>query len=180
MPRLTKPNWLLLTIGLPFLIGGSLVGFVAARSVIRGLAARGWPEVPARILAAELRSHRGSKGSVTYDVAATYEYRFDGRTFRGTRVSVFGGSDSGESFHRRVADELGGYRERGEPFRAFVNPADPGDAVLYPDLRYGLLFFMSIFVILFGGVGALMVGGSFLGLGADRGYRRPRPKNRAG
>lgn len=172
-----KPSWLLLLIGTPFLAGGGVVGYFGASGLVQGFAMRTWQEVPARILTAELHSHRGSKGGATYSVEATYEYEFEGRTYRGDRVAVHGGSDNIGSFQQDAAAELEGYRDRGEPFRAFVNPLHPDQAVLYRELRIGLLAFLGLFFVLFGGIGGFLILGAFVGLQDGKSYR-PARRNR--
>lgn len=161
MTRLAKPRWLLFSLGLPLLAGGASMAFFAARNVARSLAMRGWTEVPARIVSAELESSGGGENATTYRVRAAYEYQYQGRSYRGDRVSPYGGSDNIGSFQEDAAYELRWHQERGEPFRAFVNPVNPAEAILYRDIRYGLLAFTGLFVVLLGGGGALLMRAAF-------------------
>jgi hypothetical protein len=125
---------------------------------------QGWDEVPAYIRTLELKENRGDD-STTYSVNATYEYEYDGKAYTGTRVAVDGGSDNIGSFwqdlHQELQPHLALERDgQGKPYRAFVNPAAPGEAVLNRDLRPGFLLFKLMFGLIFGGVGiGLMVGG---------------------
>ncbi len=184
---MTRPNWILLCLGLPFFGGGATVGYIAASDIAESRAIRNWPEVPARILKSELRSNYGRR-STTYSVRAEYEYEYDGRRFLGSRVGIHTGSDNIGSFHQDIASELAGYKTRGEMFPARVNPLQPSETVLYPDLRYGLLAFMSVFVVLFGGAGLLMMVLAFTKaaanpqskLAAPRKRQKARPLGRSG
>ncbi|MBX9603955.1 MAG: DUF3592 domain-containing protein [Bryobacteraceae bacterium] len=156
-----RPNWIALCMGIPFLGGGLLVGYLGFHSILESIRMRTWKEVPARILSCELNSHRGSKGSVTYSVAAEYEYQFAGQVHRSTRVSLHGGSDNIGSFHQDAAEELQDYRKHNEPFPAYVNPLNPSEAMLYRDVRWGMLAFQGVFLVFFGGAGLLMIVFSF-------------------
>ncbi|MCC6142715.1 MAG: DUF3592 domain-containing protein [Candidatus Hydrogenedentes bacterium] len=127
---------------------------------------QGWVETPAYILQAELEEHSDEDGS-TYSVAATYQYEFDGRRYTGSRVAVDETSDNLGSFWEDLHRELQEYLPleqsgQGKPYRAFVNPANPTEAVLNRDLRPGFILFKLVFVLAFGGVGVgLIVGGLF-------------------
>ena len=97
---------------------------------------RSWPEVPAKILRAELKADNSGE-STTYKATATYQYEYQGRRYTGTRVGIDGGSDNVGSYQRDAYRQLSQYQKSGCPFRCFVDPARPADAILYRDLRLG-------------------------------------------
>ena len=142
----------LVLFGLPFAAVGVVMGFFALSSLRQWYEMRSWEEVPATILEARLETSSGSD-STTHRVVARYEYSFRGETFEAERVGIHGGSDNVGSFHERAAGELLDHQRRGEPFRCFVDPQRPERAVLYRELRLGLMIFYGVFVLVFGGAG---------------------------
>ncbi len=137
---------------LPFAGGGTFVGYLAGSMLTTWVRAQSWEEVPARISSAELDVNSGDDGT-TYRVRATYEYTYRGRTFTSDRVASGFGADNVGSFHQDKYAELRVYLDSGEPFRCFVNPQDPSEALLYRELRWGMLALQTIFALIFCGVG---------------------------
>ena len=154
-----KGKWFLILFSLPFAGVGVFMSGLVVKQFTTSRQMRGWDDVPAMIVHAELESHRGDD-STSYKAVARYEYTYEGQRYTGGRVSVHGGSDNVGSFHQRTYRELDGYRKRKEPFACYVNPADPGRSVLYTSLRVEMICFELLFGLLFGGVGfGLMAGG---------------------
>lgn len=150
-------TWFLVLFGIPFAAVGIGMGVLLARTALAASRAGTWAETPARIVRAELAVSHGSD-STTYRAEAEYTYTFEGRTYTGTRVSLHGGSDNIGSFHQRVHQELAGYRDSGRPFRCYVNPANPSEALLYRGVRWEMVLFHLMFCLVFGGVGIGMMG----------------------
>jgi len=146
----------------PFAGGGLFVGYLALSMVLGWVEVLSWQEVPARIHSAELIENVGDD-SVTYRVEAHYEYRFLGDTYQGYRVSLSESADNVGSFHEDVYRELARYQESEQTFRCFVNPDEPSEAILYRNLRWGLLGLMLVFALVFGGVGFGLIIGAFIG-----------------
>jgi len=171
-PSKTIPGVLLAVFGLLFLAPGVFLSVLYFRGFQQWWDARSWEETPCRIESAELHSNRGSK-STTYQVTATYRYHYGGRSYQSDRVGFSTGSDNVGDFHQRAYRELAPYArprpaadelESGDapprPFRCFVNPAMPEEAVLYRELRWEMQAFMAIFALTFPAVGAgVMVAG---------------------
>lgn len=135
--------------GLPFIIAGLAVGAFLYFSVLSNWwSARGWVEVPCWIEDAALKTSRGRK-STTFEAKASYRYEFERRTYHSEEVSLSGGSDNMGDFHQAAFRQIQESKARKRPFRCFVNPANPAQAVLFRDLRWGLLLMMSIFPTLF-------------------------------
>ena len=127
-----------------------------ASAITEWNAARSWVETPARILAVRLERHAGDGGD-TLIATARYTYRFEGNRYEHDRVSLHEGSDNIGNFHQRVDAELRRFLQQEKPFRCFVNPRRPSEAVLYRDLRWELLSFEAMFGLVFGGVGGGML-----------------------
>lgn len=155
----TKGAGCLVLFSLPFAAVGVGMGVMLVWTLADHLAMRGWEEVPAQILQADLEVHDGDDGS-TYKATATYVYTYDGRQYTGSRVSPYGGSDNVGSFQKNAHRELSKHQKSGKPFRCFVDPEDPTESVLYRNVRFEMIGFYTIFVLAFGGVGfGLLIGG---------------------
>ena len=107
----------------------------------------------------DLKVNQGGK-STTYRVTAEYVYEYGGQTHTGDRVGLYGGSDDVGSFHQDAYRELSQYQKSSRPFRCYVNPDQPDKALLYRDLRWQMVAFQMVFVLVFGSVGfGLLIGG---------------------
>lgn len=162
---LTKSNrglGCLILFALPFAVSGLFVGYLAGGNLWTWVEAQDWVETPARILATELETHQDSD-STTYEVTARYEYSWRGQAYIGKRVGLSGGSDNIGSFHQDRHSELAHYLASGEPFRCYVNPEDPSEAILYREMRWGLFALMGVFSLLFTGAGVGMMSAGFWG-----------------
>lgn len=147
--------------GLPFILAGVAVGlFLYFPAISAWWSSRGWVEVPCWIETAELKASRGSKGGTTYRAEASYRYELDRRSHHGDQVSFSAGSDNMGDFQQQAFQQLQSVKGKKQPFRCFVNPSKPEQAVLFRDLRWGLLLLMSIFPTVFPLAGCLVsVGG---------------------
>lgn len=114
--------------------------------------AKHWDPVPATLLSVELET-RAMRDGPAYEVVAHYRYRYGGRAWTGERVSLAPGGDRIGNFQRRLAEQLARAGVQGDPVTVYVNPADPAEAVINRDLRYGLLGTYLLFVLLLPVVG---------------------------
>ncbi len=158
MKKSLKSRLFLLLFCLPF--AGVGLGFLFL-SVIPSLyewqQMKSWPQVEARLLHADLSTSRGDN-SDTYQAIARYSYRYQMMDYTSERVAIMGGSDNIGRFQQNLAAQLKRALRDQRPVPAWVNPDDPADAVLNRDMRWGMLGFKMIFVLIFGGVGiGLMV-----------------------
>lgn len=152
-----------------FILAGLAVGFfLYFPAVSDWWRARDWEETPCIIESAELRTSHGKNGP-TYSVAATYRYEFRGHSHQTDRVSLFGGSDNMGDFQQNAYHELDTARHQQRPFRCYVNPDQPAEAVLYRDLRWGMLVLFSLFPTLFPLAGGFV---AFGGLSMSRTLRK--------
>jgi hypothetical protein len=130
-----------------------------------------WKERPATIVRAELKCHSGSKGSTTYEATAEYRYEYDGREYQGNRVSAQGGSDNVGSYQQDIHRQLMAHSGSRHPFRCYVNPDRPAEAILFRDLRWEMVGFQTIFATAFGTVGLGLFAFGVLSFFGDRGNR---------
>jgi len=111
-----------------------------------------WQASEARLIEAGYHSHSGDD-SYTYEAYATYVYQFQGQQFTNDRVSIAGGSDNVGEYQRDTGRQLSAALSRGQSITVYLNPDNPGEAIIDRSLRWGLIGFKSIFLFVFGGVG---------------------------
>lgn len=153
-----KGCWFMLLFALPFAgVGVGFLLFSVIPSLYEWQQMKSWPQVEARLLDTGLSTNRGDD-SATYQATARYTYRYQMQDYTSERVAIMSGSDNIGSFQQDLAHELQLAQRTGRPVPAWVNPENPSDAVLNRALRWGMLGFKMIFVLVFGGVGiGLMV-----------------------
>lgn len=109
-----------------FLIAGlAFLYMLALRPLWLMAQARDWQRVPCEVLSSGVRTHSDSDGS-TYSVNIFYRYEVKGREYRSNRYSFMRGSSSGYSGKAAVVNQF----PAGMKTFCWVNPSDPGDAVL--------------------------------------------------
>ncbi len=148
----------LVLFALPFAAVGVGMGVWLCSTLLAYFSARNWVETPAHIIRTELKAQRGK--STTYETTAEYSYEYGGQKYTGTRVGLNSGADNVGSFQQTAFRELSRYQNSKQPFRCYVNPAQPDQSLLYRDLRWELVAFKMLFVLVFGGVGfGMLIGG---------------------
>ena len=95
----------------------------------------GWVPVSAEVVSAELQEHDGDD-STTYEVTATYRYQYAGQAYTSTRVAIDSGADNIGTFQQRLYAQLRAAQESRAPVTAYVDAANPADAVLNRELRW--------------------------------------------
>ncbi len=138
---------------LPFLGVGLWMLWSISSTLYDAARMRDWQPVEARLLSAGHHTRRGDE-SDTYEAYAEFTYKVGGRTFRGNRVTITGGGDNIGDYQRDIGRRLAAALAAGEPITVYVDPEDPGSAIIDRGVRWGLVGFKSIFVFVFGGVGA--------------------------
>ncbi len=145
-------RWLLTLFALPFAgVGVGMLLLSVLPTLYDWTRMQSWQPVEATLLAASLDEHSGD--SSTYSVSARYRFEVAGRVLEGQRVAISEGADNIGRFQQHLGTRLQQALARGETVRAWVNPANPADAVIDRSLRGGLLAFKMVFVLLFGGFG---------------------------
>jgi hypothetical protein len=160
--------------GLPFFAAGIFMSWLYFSGFAKWWSARGWDEVPCRIVGAGLKANHDSDGT-TYRATADYRYSYEGRMYQGDQVSFHNGADNVGDFQQRAHRELSGYLadadadENARMFRCFVNPKDATESVLYRTLRWEMQAFLAIFALTFPAIGAgLVLGGMMSGAAARK------------
>ncbi|MDJ0712346.1 MAG: DUF3592 domain-containing protein [Woeseiaceae bacterium] len=133
---------------LPFAAVGVWMAWSVGSTLVSAWQMKDWVPVEAR-----LQSGGYQKNSDTYEAFAEYSYAWQGRDYRGNRVSIASGSDNIGDFQEDLGRRLLTAWNSGQPITVFVNPEDPARSIVDRDVRWGLVGFKMIFVIVFGGVG---------------------------
>lgn len=149
-PSKAGPVFMCIFFGVFFLVGGVLTFFFLVRPVVKILSARNWEETPCSVLSSEVTQHSGDDGP-TYAIDILYSYEFNGRKYESNRYDFMGGSSSGYSGKRAIVKRY----PPGKTAICYVNPNDPGEAVLEPGFTPTLLFGLIPMVFLFIGAGGL-------------------------
>jgi hypothetical protein len=146
-------SWLLGLFGLPFFaVGFGFLILSVLPSLYDGWQMASWSQTTATLLHAQLTSST-SDGSTTYGIGASYRYRVNGRDYSNDRVAISGGSDNVGSFQQQLGSRLEHHYQNNLPVTVYYNPADPSEALLDRSLRWELIGFKLLFVVIFGGVG---------------------------
>ncbi len=133
-------------VGLGMLLLSVVPSIMEAREMKR------WYDTPAMVVSAELHENSGDD-STTYKAVAQYSYRFNGRQYQGNRVSINKGSDNIGDYQQDTAHRLiQAYRNKKE-ITVWVNPDNPGESIVDKNIRWEMLAFSMLFVLIFGGVG---------------------------
>lgn len=111
-----------------------------------------WVQVEAHLSRGGYDAMRGDD-SYTYEAYADYTYSFHGQTYTSNRVSIHGGSDNIGDYQQDIGRNLGNAAAQGKAIFVYVDPANPGNAVIDRGIRWALIGFKSIFLFVFGGVG---------------------------
>lgn len=141
---------------LPFFGVGVWMGWAIGSAVYDTVRMNSWVQVEARLLEGGYEQHSGDD-SDTFEAYARYSYVVDGRTYTANRVSVSGGADNIGDYQQDLGRELSGALASGNNIRVWVNPSDPAEAVIDRGIRWGLVGFKSIFLLVFGGFGGGML-----------------------
>ena len=137
---------------LPFFSVGVWMLWSIGSTLSDSWATRDWQPVQATVISGGYETHRGDD-SDTYEAYADYRYTFDDQQFHGSRVSLNSGGDNIGSYQEDIGRWLRHAQSNGSPITIYVDPEDPGSAIIDRSVRWGLLGFKSIFLIVFGGVG---------------------------
>lgn len=153
----TGRRWSLVIFSLPFVgVGIAVLAFLLGPMLVDAQRMQDWQRGEARLTSAELVASRGSD-STTWRVRATYTYEYGGRNYRGDRVAIGSGGDNIGDFQQRLGRELERAHREGRPVPVWINPKDPGEAVLNRDLRWGMAGLFVLLLLVFGGAGTAML-----------------------
>jgi hypothetical protein len=129
-----------------FLTAGLTATVLLTRSVAKNLATYTWKPADAEILESAVTEPRANRDNPDFTVR--YRYRYDGKEFTSTDYERGGVTSRNAAEAHRLAGQL----SRGKRTTAYVNPAQPAEAVLH---RGSLLSSLAVlFPLVFVAVGA--------------------------
>ena len=143
--------------GLPFLLAGLFILYLATSWWIDYFAIGSWERVPMDIVSVEFKEYSG-EDSDSYKVLCNYAYTFKEKSYKGDRVNIESGS-SGSSRHEERYEQILEYKNAGRKFIGLVNPDNPNHAIMYREVGMGMIL-MIPFGLIFAAVGAGISGGS--------------------
>lgn len=141
---------------LPFLGVGIWAIYSISMTLAEAQAMQGWAPVQARVISASTAEHRDDE-STTYRAEATYEYTFQGKTYTASRVGIDTGADNIGDWQASRGRELEAAQREGRSVEAYVDPDAPYSAIIYRDIRWGMVAFKAVFMVAFGIGGLAML-----------------------
>jgi Protein of unknown function (DUF3592) len=127
----------------------SFINWIYGDMLVAHHAMQSWQEVPARIESVEFHTYSISASRRTHVTTARYQYEFAGRSYHGFKVT-WGNRYDNLPFHENAYRELQDHQQSGVPFRCFVNPHDPEQAILYRQLRPEILVLVTVLEMMLG------------------------------
>lgn len=120
-----------LILGLGFILGGGYLLYDGVEAVATA------DEVEATVIDSTVAggSSPGEATERVYSVEITYEYTYEGETYRNDDVFPEGSADANEFSNRGTAETLVEQYPAGETVTAYVDPDDPDDAHLENEVR---------------------------------------------
>lgn len=164
-----------------FLVAIPFAGFgvVMTGWVVRDLwtysAIQSWDATPAKLLEVALKGKRNGKGG-SLRATARYRYEVDGKSYECERVALHTEADNIGSFQRERGGELERLLKHEQPITAYVNPDDPTQAILFRDLRPGMIALKGAFGLVFSAIGFGIIAAviaTALGLGGKKASQSP-------
>jgi hypothetical protein len=131
-------------IGLPFFLIGTIIALVGLNMFYTWYKSENWPKAQAKVVSAEIATHRGSKGGSTYSLKGSFTYDYEGRSYTGQQFEIESGSSSAYDEKRAMLDTLQAAIAEDKPLEAFVNPEDPSEAFIFRHVSMGMMLFVGI------------------------------------
>jgi hypothetical protein len=152
-------SWFMAIFGLPFFAVGVYFAYSTAVSLFDARQMAGWQQTQGTLISAELSHHR-SDDSTTYKAEARYRYSVNGVEYTGDRVAIHSGSDNIGDFQQQLGRQLQHLYRNQMPVPVYYSPSDPNEAVINRDIRWGMVGFNAIFIVVFGlsGLGLIIFG----------------------
>lgn len=111
-----------------------------------------WVPVNADLIRGGYETHAGDD-SDTYLAYAEYAHTYAGQRFVGDRVTISGGGDNIGDYQRDMGYRLQKAAASGNAILVYVDPDEPNESIIDRGIRWGMIGFKSIFVLVFGGFG---------------------------
>ncbi len=142
---------------LPFLGVGIWATYSITTTFLEAQAMQGWAPVQAQVISGGTDESTDDEGTTTYRAHAEYKYSYQGQEYTASRVAIDTMSDNIGHTHEEQGAALAAAANEGHSIEVYVDPAAPYSAVIYRDLRWGMVGFKALFAVLFGGAGLGMI-----------------------
>jgi len=151
-----KRSWVAIIFGLVFFFAGvGFLFFLVIPDLADGWRMQYWTNTQASLKSASLKRH-SSDDSDTYKAIAQYEYIINGQLYTNNRVSIAKDADNIGDYQENLGRKLKHYYQSNQKITIWYDPQNPSDSIINREIRWGLLAFKMIFVIVFGGAGFLL------------------------
>lgn len=127
-----------------------------------------WESVPATVVSSEIGVKKRDSSSfnkhdlsVYYSIKITYQYEYNGKTYFGDRYDFFRSKDQYSTFGKTQMQEITKQYPRGKKFFCWINPQNPGEAVISRDIHYISLLLSALVTICVPGLAIFLVLGKY-------------------
>jgi len=153
-----RRNVLVMLFGLPFLGFGVGFGYFKVWPEFSyWLDARSWQYTEGQLLSYRLNTAKGSEGGSTYSISARFRFEVSGHIYESSRYGIHTGNDNIGNYHQQQYQRLQRIERDQLPLTVWYDPADPNQAVVDRDLRWGLMLMQAVFAVVFALVGLVVV-----------------------
>jgi hypothetical protein len=128
-------------------VGALVCGGWLSRGIVAYLNIRSWEEVPATIVAADLKKVPDSEDNQC-EATTEYRYNYRGQNYSGNRISL----DNVGSFERDSLTELSKHQKSHLAFHCYVNPEQPSESILYRNLPWRMFAYRASLMLVLGGI----------------------------
>ncbi len=146
-----------------FLLAGIGAFLMQAAPLYHSLLANDWQPVNAKIISVKQTSSNSSEGGTTYGVKGSFSYQYEGRSYTSSKLNFSSGTDNIGDYQKDFYQRLRSAQRNDRSVTAYVNPNNPSEAVIDKGIRWGMLGFGSIFLLVFGGAGGGIIFAGFWG-----------------
>ena len=115
-----------------FIVVGLVAVGIGSWILAKSIRSEHWPVTDGIIQSAEMKSHQGNKGGMTYSAEVTYTYQVAGTGYTGDKVSI-GQMSSSTEYARGILNRY----PVGKKVSVHYLPGDPADAVLETGIHGG-------------------------------------------
>ena len=141
--------------GLPFFAVGVFMLWSIGSIFYNSVRMQSWTPVQATVTDGGYRTNGGD--SDTWKAWAEYHYDWFGVPRYGNRVSISSMADNIGNYQQETGQRLAEAARQGTPVTVYVNPDAPDESIVDPGVRWGMIGFRLIFVVVFGGVGGGLI-----------------------
>jgi hypothetical protein len=147
----TKRRWGIMLFGSVFAMPAIFLLFWSiVPSIYESIQMQSWQTTQATLLSADVKHHSDSDTGTTYEAIASYQYIVNGISHKNNRVQISSGNDNIGDFQTELGSQLRFDLSNKRPITIYYNHNNPADSIIHRELRWKLLLFTSVFVILFG------------------------------